>query len=56
MRLAIEKQHKKYGNTVFIKPELISSTTSMTEQNDSEMLTVDIASRKSILPLWSQEI
>ena len=44
MKMAIEKPHEKYGSTIYVKPDLVITSTSMTENNDIEILTVNIGS------------
>ena len=40
--MAIERPHEKYGSAIYVKPDLV--ITSMTENNDIEILTVNIGS------------
>ena len=40
----IERPHEKYGSAIYVKPDLVITSTSMTENNDIEILTVNIGS------------
>ena len=42
--MAIQRSHEKYGSAIYVKPDLVTTSTSMTENNDIEILTVDIGS------------
>ena len=45
MKIAIERPREKYGSAIYVKPELVITSTSMTENNDIEiLLTVNIGS------------
>ena len=44
MKMAIERPHEKYGSAIYVKPDLVITSTSMTENNDIEILTVNIGS------------
>ena len=44
MKMAIERPHEKYGSVIYVKPDLVITSTSMTENNDIEILTVNIGS------------
>ncbi len=42
--MAIERPHEKYGSAIYLKTDLVITSTSMIENNDSEILTVNIGS------------
>jgi len=42
IKLAIERPHKKYGSTIFVKENLNILSTSHTETNDIEIITVEL--------------
>lgn len=42
MKLAIERPHKKYGSTIFVRDNLKILSTSHTETNNIEILTVEL--------------
>lgn len=42
MKLAIERPHKKYGSTIFVRDNLKILSTSHTETNDIEILTIEL--------------
>ena len=42
--MATERPHEKYGIAIYVKPDLAIASTSMTENNDIEILTVNIGS------------
>ena len=44
MKMAIESPHEKYGSAIYVKPDLVITSASMTENNDIEILTVNIGS------------
>ena len=44
MKMAIERPHEKYGSAIYVKPDLVITSTSMTENNDIEILTVNVGS------------
>ena len=44
MKMVIERPHEKYGSAIYVKPDLVITSTSMTENNDIEILTVNIGS------------
>ena len=44
MKMAIERQHEKYGSVIYVKPDLVITSTSMAEKNDIEIPTVNIGS------------
>ena len=44
MKMTIERPHEKYASAIYVKPDLLITSTSMTENNDIEILTVNIGS------------
>ena len=44
VKMAIESPHEKYGSAIYVKPDLVITSTSMTENNDFEILTINIGS------------
>ena len=44
IKMAIERPHEKYGSAIYVKPDLVITSTSMTENNDIEILTVNVGS------------
>ena len=44
MKLAIERPYEKYGSAIYVKLDLVITSTSMTENNDIEILTVNVGS------------
>ena len=44
MKMAIERPHDKYGRAIYVKPDLVITSTSLTENNDIEILTVNVGS------------
>ena len=44
MKMAIERPQEKYGSAVYLKTDLVITSTSMTENNDIEILTINIGS------------
>ena len=43
MKLAIERPHEQYGSALFVKPSAIIETTSKTDDNNIEILTVELS-------------
>uniref|UniRef100_A0A6P7HAH0 Uncharacterized protein LOC114348275 n=1 Tax=Diabrotica virgifera virgifera TaxID=50390 RepID=A0A6P7HAH0_DIAVI len=44
MKLILERPHDQYGSAVFVRPDIDVASTSLTDQNDIEILTVEINS------------
>ena len=44
MKMAIERPYETYGSAIYVKPDLVITSTSMTENNDIDILTVNIGS------------
>ena len=42
LKMAIERPHEKYGSAIYVKPDLVITSTSMTENNDIDIFTVNI--------------
>ena len=45
MKMSTERPHEKYGSAIYVKPDLVTTSTPVTENNDIEILTINIGSR-----------